>query len=82
MSMCLARSFQAAKRLEGEKREGSSRSASRSRGKVMKMERLELSTGETSYFFVSVNLLVGIAILMAVISVGVMIYGGLQFIGN
>ena len=48
----------------------------------MKMERLELSTGETSYFFVSVNLLVGIAIFMAIISVGVMIYGGLQFIGN
>ena len=48
----------------------------------MNMERLELSTGETSYFFVSVNLLVGIAIFMAIISVGVMIYGGLQFIGN
>ena len=48
----------------------------------MKMERLEPSTGETGYFFVAVNLLVGIAILMVVISVGVMIYGGLQFIGN
>jgi len=48
----------------------------------MKMERLELSTGETSYFSVTVNLLVGIAILMAVISLGVMIYGVLQFIGN
>ncbi|MEK7378902.1 MAG: hypothetical protein AABZ71_08350 [Candidatus Binatota bacterium] len=48
----------------------------------MKMERLELSTGETSYFSVTVNLLVGIAIFMAIISVGVMIYGGLQFIGN
>ena len=48
----------------------------------MKMERLELSTGETSCLFVTVNLLVGIAIFMAIISVGVMIYGGLQFIGN
>ena len=48
----------------------------------MKMERLELSTGETSYFSVTVNLLVGIAIFMAVISLGVMIYGVLQFIGN
>ena len=48
----------------------------------MKMARLELSTGETSYFFVTVNLLVGIVILMAVISIGVMIYGGLQFMGS
>lgn len=48
----------------------------------MKTERLELPTGETNYFFVTVNLLVGIAILMAVISIGVMFYGGLQFIGN
>ena len=48
----------------------------------MKMERLELSTGETSCLFVTVNLLVGIAILMAVISIGVMFYGGLQFIGH
>ena len=48
----------------------------------MKMARLELSTGETNCFFVTVNLLVGIAIFMAIISVGVMIYGGLQFIGN
>ncbi len=48
----------------------------------MKMERLELSTGETSYFSVTVNLLVGIAIFMAIISLGVMIYGVLQFIGN
>jgi len=48
----------------------------------MKTERLELPTGETNCFFVTVNLLVGIAILMAVISIGVMFYGGLQFVGN
>ncbi len=48
----------------------------------MKMERPELPTGETGYFFVTVNLLVGIAILMAVVSIGVMFYGGLQFIGH
>jgi len=47
----------------------------------MKMERLELLTGGTSCFFVTVNFLVGIAVLMAVISLGVMFYGGLQFIG-
>ena len=48
----------------------------------MKMERLEHPTSEAGYFFVIVNLMVGIAILMAVISIGVMVYGGLQFVGN
>ncbi|MBI2349874.1 MAG: hypothetical protein HYV00_00040 [Deltaproteobacteria bacterium] len=48
----------------------------------MKTERLELPAGDTGYFFVTVNLLVGIAILMAVISIGVMFYGGLQIIGH
>ena len=48
----------------------------------MKMEKLQLLTGESGYFFVVVNLLVGIAMLMAVISIGVMIYGGLQFMGS
>ena len=48
----------------------------------MKIERLELPTGGTGYFFVVVNLLVGIVMLMAAISMGVMFYGGLQFIGH
>ncbi|MBI2987485.1 MAG: hypothetical protein HYY45_12030 [Deltaproteobacteria bacterium] len=48
----------------------------------MKVDRLQLLAGESGYFFVVVNLLVGIAMLMAVISVGVMIYGGLHFMGN
>lgn len=48
----------------------------------MKTERLELPAGETGYFFVTVDLLVGIAILMAAISIGIMFYGGLQFTGH
>jgi len=48
----------------------------------MKTERFELPASETGYFFVAVNLLVGIAVLMAAISIGVMVYGGLQFIGH
>lgn len=48
----------------------------------MKMERIQLPTGEAGYFFVIVNLLVAIVILMAAISIGVMLYGGLQFIGH
>lgn len=48
----------------------------------MKIESFQLSTGETRYFFVTVNLLVGIAVLMAVISIGIMFYGVLQFIGH
>lgn len=48
----------------------------------MKTERLQLPTDEGGYFFVVVNLLLGIAMLMAIISVGVMVYGGLQFIGH
>ena len=48
----------------------------------MKTERLELPAGEAGYFFVTVNLLVGIAIFMAAVSIGVMVYGGLQFIAH
>jgi hypothetical protein len=48
----------------------------------MKTEGTALSTGEAGHFFVAVNLLVGIALLMVVISVGIMLYGGLQFIGR
>lgn len=48
----------------------------------MKLERVKLPTGEAGYFFVVVNLLVGITMLMAAISVGVMIYGGLRFVAH
>jgi hypothetical protein len=48
----------------------------------MKMGKLKLRTDEAGYFFLTLDLLVGIVILMAAISVGVMFYGGLQFIGH
>jgi len=48
----------------------------------MKTEGTELPAGGAGYFFVAVNLLVGIAILMAAISISVMFYGGLQSIGH
>ena len=48
----------------------------------MKTDKLHLLTGQSGYFFVIVNLLVGIAIFMAAISIGIMFYGGLQFMGN
>lgn len=46
----------------------------------MKTERIGYPTAEAGYFFVIVNFLVGIAILMAAISLAVMFYGGLQFV--
>jgi hypothetical protein len=48
----------------------------------MKMDAAPPSTGETGYFFVTVNLLVGIVILTAAIGAGVTLYGILQFIGH
>lgn len=48
----------------------------------MKAEKIQITTDERGYFFVAVNLLVEIVVVMAVISVGVMLYGGLQFIGR
>lgn len=48
----------------------------------MNPERRRLPAGEAGYFFVVVNFLVGIAMLMAAISIGVMFYGGLQLMGR
>jgi hypothetical protein len=48
----------------------------------MKIAKPRPPVGEAGYFFVTLNLMVGIVLLMAVISIGVMFYGGLQFIGH
>lgn len=37
---------------------------------------------EPGRFFVALNLMMGIVFLMAIISVGIMFYGGLQFIAR
>lgn len=41
-----------------------------------------VSSEEPGYFFFALDLLVGIVIVMAVISIGMMLYGGMQFIGR
>lgn len=44
------------------------------------MEKRPIETSETGCFFIILDLLVGVSILMAMISVGVMLYAGLQVI--
>jgi hypothetical protein len=41
-----------------------------------------VSSEEPTYFYLALDLLVGIVIVMAVLSIGMMLYGGMQFIGR
>ncbi len=44
------------------------------------MEKRPIETSETGYFFIILDLLVGVSVLTAIISIGVMLYAGLQAI--
>lgn len=48
----------------------------------MKMEKTFPRIDEPARFFITLDLMVGIVILMAIISVSIMLYGGLQFFGR
>ncbi len=52
----------------------------RRREEKTKMEKISLLTEKTGYFFLTVNLLIAVAILMGAISIGVMFYSVLQFL--
>lgn len=44
------------------------------------MEKRPIETSEAGYFFIVLDLLIGVSILMAIISIGVMLYASLQVI--
>lgn len=48
----------------------------------MKIEQMLPRIDTPARFFIALNLMVGIVFLLAVISVGIMFYGGLQFIAH
>jgi hypothetical protein len=46
----------------------------------MNMQKMPLSFGETGYFFVVTSVLLGVVMLVAAVSAGVVLYGILQFL--